>query len=104
MAAISSAECVLDLLARLLQVTHHLIGPAFGLKTPVTGDLASVALDAAAQLLNLVPELVREAHHSLLPAEGGRIPARHSVGPILSYPIDIRSNRAGGDIPAGHDC
>lgn len=39
-ASTSPTECVIDLLSGLLQVAHHLIGPAFGLKTPAAGDLA----------------------------------------------------------------
>src|SRR5581483_11368580 len=51
----------------LLQVAHYLIGPALGLKPPVTSDLADVPLDTAAHLLSLDPDLVREAHNGLLP-------------------------------------
>jgi hypothetical protein len=73
--AVSPAERVLDLLAGLLQVTFHLIGPAPGLETPVSGDLAGVPLDPAAQFLSLVPEFVREAHSRHHPR------SRHAWGP-----------------------
>jgi hypothetical protein len=65
------AECVLDLLAGLLQVAFHLIGPALGLATPVAGDLASVPLDSAAQFLCLVAEFVRETHNRPHPRRRG---------------------------------
>jgi hypothetical protein len=44
----SPTERVLDLFAGLLQVSYHLVGSTFALKTPVAGDLASVPLDTAA--------------------------------------------------------
>lgn len=47
-AVTSPTERVLDLFASLLQVSYHLVGSAFALKTPVAGDLASVPLDTAA--------------------------------------------------------
>jgi hypothetical protein len=47
-AAPATPECILDLLAGLLQVALSLIDPALGLQVTVAGDLAGIPLDPAA--------------------------------------------------------
>src|SRR6185369_8165041 len=55
-------ERVLQLLPGLPQVAAPFLGPAFRLQAPVTGHLARVPLDPAAQLPGLVVHLVRKSH------------------------------------------
>src|ERR1700735_5574912 len=79
----SALECVLDLLARLLQVAFGLVDLAFGLQVRVVGGLAHGLLDLALDLGDLVGRLVFGAHGDLpfLPLTVSAVSMRYCPGP-----------------------
>jgi hypothetical protein len=102
----SRPECVLDLFARISQVSRPLISSALGLQRRIIGHATESSLQLPRDLVDLVPGFIRTAHQRVLlfavrnnalhrTTRFGPDPLRNNAGPgAFEWRIRNRTNTA----------